>query len=155
MLFTHLFVPLTMSKVLPLGNEKKSELSFCISLVYSYLCRRFMNNRTRRLSAWLLLSVFLPMLLLSSLHVHESVPVSSGCSECVNHIPHQGHLSIDTIHANDCVLCQFATLPFLMASIVVVAAITWGHKTAIVKPSARLQYAVGRHHSPRAPPVFI
>ena len=114
-----------------------------------------MNTRTRRLSAWLLLSVFLPMLLLSSLHVHESVPVSSGCSECVNHIPHQGHLSLNTIHVNDCVLCQFATLPFLMASIVFAAIISWGHQTAIVKPSARLQYAVSRRHSPRAPPVFI
>ena len=32
------FVPLASPKVLSLGNKKKSELSFCISLTYSYLC---------------------------------------------------------------------------------------------------------------------
>ena len=36
--FTRLFVSLASPKVLPLGNEKKSELFFCISLAYSYLC---------------------------------------------------------------------------------------------------------------------
>ena len=33
--YTRFFVTLTTSKLLALGNEKKSELSFCISLVYS------------------------------------------------------------------------------------------------------------------------
>ena len=114
-----------------------------------------MNTRTRRISAWLLLSVFLPMLLLSSLHVHENAPVSSGCSECVNHIPHHGHLSLDTIHLDDCVLCQFATLPFLVAATVFFVAVSWGFHLAFVEPSARLQFTVCRHYSPRAPPVFI
>ena len=114
-----------------------------------------MNTRTRRISAWLLLSVFLPMLLLSSLHVHENAPVSSGCSECVNHIPHHGHLSLDTIHLDDCVLCQFATLPFLVAAIVFFAAVSWGFRLVLVEPSARLQFTVCRHYSSRAPPVFI
>lgn len=34
-LFTHLFVTLALPKKLPFGNEKKSILSFCISLIYS------------------------------------------------------------------------------------------------------------------------
>lgn len=34
-LFTHLFVTLALPKILPFGNEKKSILSFCISLIYS------------------------------------------------------------------------------------------------------------------------
>ncbi len=32
------FVPLALPKVLTLGNAKKIELFFCISLVISYLC---------------------------------------------------------------------------------------------------------------------
>ncbi len=28
------------SKVLSLGNEKKNKFSFCISLAYSYLCKK-------------------------------------------------------------------------------------------------------------------
>jgi hypothetical protein len=114
-----------------------------------------MNTRTSRLSAWLLLSVFVPMLLLSSLHIHEEAPVGNGCAECVNHIPHHGHLSLDTIHLNDCVLCQFATLPFLMAATVFVAAVSWGRQITIVELSAKLSFAVCRHYSPRAPPVVI
>ena len=43
--FTHLFVPLTYrSKVLSFGNEKKDKFSFCISLIYSYLCGCNENN---------------------------------------------------------------------------------------------------------------
>ena len=114
-----------------------------------------MSKRTRRrISAWLLLSVFLPMLLLSSLHVHEEAPIGSGCSECVNHIPHHGHLSLNTIHLNDCVLCQFATLPFLMSVMVFVTVVSWGCHIAIVQPLDRLLLVACRHHSSRAPPVI-
>ena len=36
---SRLFVPLTMSKVLPLDNKnEKNYFSFCIVLAYSYLC---------------------------------------------------------------------------------------------------------------------
>ncbi|MBQ8128126.1 MAG: nucleotidyltransferase domain-containing protein [Prevotella sp.] len=31
-------------KILALGNEKKNKFSFCISLVFSYLCRREKRN---------------------------------------------------------------------------------------------------------------
>ena len=36
-------VPLAWPKVLPFGNEKKNEFSFCISLTYSYLCTQIAN----------------------------------------------------------------------------------------------------------------
>ena len=69
-----------------------------------------MNVRTkRRFSAWLLLLVFVPMLL-SSLHVHPTVGVEDSCTECVNHVPHSGHVSLLTAHSCDCLLCQFVAL---------------------------------------------
>ena len=115
-----------------------------------------MNTRTKRsISAWLLLSVFLPMLLLSSLHVHEYVDVRSGCPDCINHIAHQGHISLDTIHLHDCLLCHFASISFLVAATVVLAPITQSCFNIIVEPSAKLRFATYRHHSPRAPPVLF
>ena len=136
-------------------NKKIENLK--IFLLFYSLIRTFAGamKMKRRISAWLLLSVFLPMLLISSLHIHEEAPVSNDCYECVNHIPHQGHLSLNTIHLNDCVLCQLATLPFLMAAAIFVTIVSWGPQIVIVQPSAKLQLVVCHYHSPRAPPVFI
>ncbi|MBO4564631.1 MAG: hypothetical protein J5720_04290 [Bacteroidaceae bacterium] len=115
-----------------------------------------MNIKTRRrISAWLLLSVFLPMLLLSSLHVHDEALGSCGCDKCVNHLLHSGHIAPDNVHQHDCVLCLFASLTFVAAVGVGIASIVSRHVAAIVPPSVRLQFAVCRHHSPRAPPFLI
>lgn len=70
-------------------------------------------EKRRYISAWILLAVFLPMLLLSSLHIHqESETPQDTCAECVHHHCH-GHLSqlADAMH--HCVLCQFLTLSFV------------------------------------------
>lgn len=58
-------------------------------------------------SAWVLLSVFLPMVLLASLHVHpEFMQGSMPCHECIDHTVHNGHVT--AIKASvDCPLCAF------------------------------------------------
>ena len=69
------------------------------------------------MASWLLLAVFVPMLLLSSLHIHNSSALAEGsCSECVQHNCH-GHLGElpTTMHA--CVLCQFLTMSFVSATV--------------------------------------
>jgi len=72
----------------------------------------------RKISAWILLVVFLPMLVLSSLHIHESTENTEiSCADCVHHICH-GHLTAAATWAHDCVLCQFLTLTMLTASAV-------------------------------------
>ena len=63
----------------------------------------------RHISAWLLLAVFVPMLVLTALHTHAvASSVSDECVECVNHQPHSGHLTATTQTLTDCVLayCQ-------------------------------------------------
>jgi Mn2+/Fe2+ NRAMP family transporter len=70
-------------------------------------------DRKRYIASWVLLAVFLPMLILSSVHVHDTGNLSDDeCHECVHHHCH-GHLGelTTTIHA--CVLCQFLTLSFV------------------------------------------
>ena len=77
-------------------------------------------DRKRYIASWVLLAVFLPMLILSSVHVHESGGLfEEECNECVHHHCH-GHLGelTTTIHA--CVLCQFLTLSFVTTGFLIV-----------------------------------
>ena len=76
-----------------------------------------MNSQTKRkLYSWLLLAVYLPMLLISSLHFHELGDASeTTCSECVQHQCH-GHLSQFTGELHQCMLCQILTLTYVAAT---------------------------------------
>ncbi|MCR5433096.1 MAG: hypothetical protein K6F20_01735 [Bacteroidaceae bacterium] len=69
----------------------------------------------RRISALILLAIYLPMLLLAGLHIHPELALSSECHQCVSHQPHAGHISSQGAAHHDCVLCQFRTLPALEA----------------------------------------
>lgn len=75
----------------------------------------------RRFSAWTLLAILVPMLLLAALHTHD---VSGGavetCVECANHQPHGGHLTAATQLMTDCVLCQLFSLQYLETACCVV-----------------------------------
>lgn len=123
----HLFVRWTLLYGrLHLGKTK--ERTFL--LVFHTICTTFactnmkMKETTRRYySSWVLLAVFLPMFVLSSLHVHPQAHYEEDyCEECLHHLPHAGHISSQTFCAFDCVLCQFLTLPFLIAAAVVFTA---------------------------------
>ena len=70
----------------------------------------------RTIIARLLLAVFLPMLIATTLHTHEAVQ-GDVCVECVNHTPHAGHFSASHHLFDDCVLCQLSSLPYLAATI--------------------------------------
>ena len=70
------------------------------------------------MTVWMLLAVFVPMLILSSIHVHENSNVFvDECNECVQHHCH-GHLVQQTVSMHDCVLCQFLSLTTLAATVV-------------------------------------
>ena len=107
----------------------------------------------RRLYAGLLLAVLLPMLLLSALHIHEDAAAGNDtCVECVNHQPHNGHLTATTQTLTDCVLCQFFSFQYLEAAVVTLAVaaclIILTRPTATVLCPSRPQNL----HSSRAPP---
>ena len=109
-------------------SEKQRKRTFL--LVFHTICTTFactnmkMKETAKRYySSWVLLAVFLPMFVLSSLHVHpQAHDEEDYCEECVHHLPHAGHISSQTFCAFDCVLCQFLTLPFLIAAAVVFTA---------------------------------
>ena len=75
------------------------------------------TKKKRHIASWVLLAVFLPMLVFSSLHIHQSEgAVQMTYAECVHHHC-GGHLWQQTISMDDCVLCQFLTLPILAVAV--------------------------------------
>lgn len=114
-----------------------------------------MNKMTkRRFSAWVLLSVFIPMLIVLSFHIHEGQASSAcTCVDCVNHLPHTGHLSLNTDYSHDCVLCQFTTLPFVVAVAVTISIAVVYISFVVSSRPIFIQNASGRQLIPRAPPT--
>ena len=75
----------------------------------------------RHIASWMLLAVYVPMLVFSSLHIHEShASTDTECAECVAHQCH-GHIAQTDVSPDDCVLCQFLSLTFTAAATAVVA----------------------------------
>lgn len=116
-----------------------------------------MKETPRRFySSLVLLAVFLPILLLSSLHVHpQAHQEGHHCEECVHHQPHAGHISSMSVCSFDCVMCQFLTLPFLIAAVAVFAAPRFCSTFSF---RAACQYGTRDpegHIRLRAPPFFL
>lgn len=58
-------------------------------------------------SALLLLLVYLPMVVMSSLDFHpEWADIDGPCQECLEHTVHNGHITVTKAHL-DCPLCAF------------------------------------------------
>lgn len=76
------------------------------------------NVKTKRqIASRVLLVVLLPMLLLSSLHIHpqQSYATNEECADCVQHHC-DGHIVLQLQTTDDCVLCQFLSLHIVMAA---------------------------------------
>ena len=66
-------------------------------------------RRIEKLSAWLLLWVFVPMVVLSSVHVHhETIDAHDDCRQCAGHIEEAHH------HDHDCLYCDFLGQSYLV-----------------------------------------
>lgn len=123
----------------------------------TFAAARDMRNPAlkREISAWLLLAVFLPVLALSSVHVHSHTDLTTAeCADCLNHSCH-GHLTVMDSPLHQCVLCQFLTLSYVAAaSIAVVAYDQPQHRLSSVSRNAVIP---GTHGVPslRAPPASV
>jgi len=113
------------------------------------------KDRKRVLSAWLLLLVFVPTMVMVSLHRHcEDISSTMvECEQCVHHVHHSGHFGVQQASIHDCLVCQFASLPFLFASTVAVG--TMATLTNILRHADTpwLRRGVWDALSARAPPA--
>ena len=66
-------------------------------------------TRKQRLFAWILLSVYVPMVLLASLHVHTLNEFSKAvdCDQCHTAVHHSGHITTSNHHIDECLSCRF------------------------------------------------
>ena len=113
------------------------------------------KQETRRhIASWLLLAVFVPMLLLSSVHIHETGEViETECADCVHHSCH-GHMTVTPHWSHDCVLCQFLTLPMLAAIMLAVTVYVHVCKKSNAQPLFGYRAESCGAHVTRGPPAF-
>ena len=108
----------------------------------------------RYISAWVLLAVFVPMVLLSSLHTHDLESVAQDdCKECVAHHCH-GHFVELTTTLHACVLCQFQTFSFVAAAVFAVVLFHQLTKELIAQRQRDVHLDVCGIPLLRAPPFF-
>ena len=68
-----------------------------------------MNRLLRYIAPFVLLASYLPMAVLSSLHVHhDTIDAHDDCLQCVGHIEEAHH------HDHDCFYCTFLGLNYLV-----------------------------------------
>lgn len=101
----------------------------------------------------MLLAVFVPMLLLSSLHHHEPAPAEqTACYSCLHHLPHGGHLSSQAGEMPNCVLCHFLSLPFVAGTGLVCFVSSFVRRLSAVVRQPHALPGCGGVCSLRAPP---
>ena len=90
-------------------------------MVFRTFARMREIGRKRVWYARLLLCVFLPVLIMSSVHIHQpSANSSVECYACLHHIHHDGHLTSASYSIDNCLLCHFLSLPYVAAAMVAV-----------------------------------
>lgn len=104
-------------------------------------------------SAWVLLLVFVPMVLLSSVHVHPELEGGADtCHECIDHAVHRGHFATLKAHV-DCPMCAFQNNLYQAADkqqLSIIPSFS-SHAQVVVVPDLVLGTSI--HQRNRAPPV--
>lgn len=114
-------------------------------------------NRRQQFYAWVMLLVYLPMVLLSSGHIHtlQEYSESIDCHQCETGLHHCGHITTDTQHHDECLLCRF-----LCTQVVVPEQQDLDHdiQLAVKMEFCQVTESFSRsvaHPSLRAPPVLL
>lgn len=106
----------------------------------------------RHIASWVLLAVFVPMVIVASLHIHpQETGFELQCNDCVQHQCH-GHLASQSMSIHDCVLCQFLSLPMLAVAAATLFIYNKVYKKELVASQCILCTAHRGTVSLRAPP---
>ena len=124
------------------------------------MSRKFSHNgvtRRQQLFAWILLLVYVPIVLLASLHVHSLNEFSRAvdCDQCHTAVHHSGHITASNHHFDECLSCRFLStqidVPRTVASFVLRPLTTHLEFFLACEPVVR----VVAHPSLRAPPCIL
>lgn len=122
--------------------------------------RKFTHNgvtRRQRLFAWIILSVYVPMVMLASLHVHSLNDFSKvvDCDQCNTAVHHSGHITASQHHIDECLSCRFLStqidVPRMVTSFVVKQVAVQLETFQATEPIVRAVV----HLSLRAPPSIL
>jgi len=108
----------------------------------------------RRISARILLAVFLTIQVLAIIHIHEDMGEDVICHDCVAHVHHNGHLSSASFAIDSCLICQFLSLPYTMATALLLIAIFHTETRHYGCFAERLYNTASQFVFLRAPPVI-
>jgi len=100
-----------------------------------------------------LLAVFVPVMLMSLTHIHESTFHEEMCVDCVNHLPHAGHITGHQISLDECLLCQFISVPYTTSGVVALLVVALTFFTLLVGNDCVLLATFQSSRSVRAPPM--
>jgi len=115
-------------------------------------------ERMRKVSAWLLSSVFILMMAVSALHTHPDILTQETkveCERCAQDIHHGGHITAKLLYLHDCVLCHFLGLPYLFASILALTVSVATVRTLSYPDAANSRPGAWDTSSARAPPSIL
>lgn len=104
-----------------------------------------------------MLMVYVPMVLLSSLHVHPAQELSElvDCTKCETLVHHQGHFTTSPQQQGECLSCRFLTTQLLVSCEQVQSVEVQCVGQAECQPAAQPVRSVPVHHHLRAPPVVL
>jgi hypothetical protein len=104
---------------IPPNNKKTPHPSsinqnYCVNLQAEMQSANFMSTN-RRIISRLLLVLYVCSLVMAFTHHHDvAEPGTTVCVDCKNHVQHHSHIgAAENLHDN-CLLCQFLTVPLLL-----------------------------------------
>lgn len=111
------------------------------------------HDSRRLIISRFLLAVYLILLSVGSVHVHQSQAELS-CMDCYEHVHHDGHFSQWAMNHNDCLICQLLHELFINPQALVFSAIVFATFTFILSAP---DFTVSRRvclPGLRAPPIY-
>lgn len=95
------------------------------------------------------------MLLTVSVHRHGEIVAADSCKECVQNIPHAGHLSASETIIDNCPICQFPGTSFIPAVTIVTTSFFQSvFNLTGYRKQQHCSIPLLNNQSPRAPPFI-
>jgi len=113
-------------------------------------------ERRRQRIAQLLLSVFIPVLLLTITHHHTMVEKPAApCILCLHHVPHSDLSSGAMLALQNCVICHFSTIPYLLPVLAGLLAVAFSYFILFYWCRVDYFFVFCLSHRSRAPPYLM
>lgn len=108
-------------------------------------------------AAWLLLLVYMPMMLIVTLHTHcdSDLPTTAVyCQDCAHHIHHSGHFLAYQHNSHFCALCQLHNTLYLPPAVAILATALTLTRIIHSKTCSKCLLLADDATSSRAPPYL-